>query len=183
MKKLLKPLLFVIAIFCIGTAYYLKTYEINDDLEIVKSRLIQFINRPSVIIKDIDIKQELNIDNKKYVLFVIDEKLGNAELTKGINNKYKIDSTGYGNGSFRDEINRTNKGKYLILEGKNLDNKIAYVKVFLENKEYKIDIPQKEYYMVYCSVPTETERMFLDSNNIKFYNKNDIDITVEVFKN
>lgn len=37
--------------------------------------------------------------------------------------------------------------------------------------------------MAYCSVPSETERTFLDINSIKFYNKNDADITVEIFNN
>lgn len=49
-------------------------------------------------------------------------------------------------------------------------------------KHSKITIPKKEYYMVYCSVPTETERTVLGINNIKFYNKNNVDTTVEVFK-
>lgn len=182
MRKLLKVLLFLIIILCVGFVYYSKIYTIKNDIEIVKNSLIKFINRSTVITKDIDIKEELNIDNKKYVFFVINNKLGNAELTKGINNKYKINSTGYASGSFRDEISKTNKGKYLILRGKNLDNKIAYIKVVLDDKEYKISIPQKEYYMVYCSVPTETERIFLDINNLKFYNKNDNDITENILK-
>lgn len=183
MMKFFKSLLFVIVIICIGIAYYSKTYAIKSDKEVIKNHLIQFINRPTVIANSIDIKQELNIDNKKFVFFVINDTLGDAELTKGINNKYKIDTTGYGSGSFRDEIIKTNKGKYLILKGKNYDNKIAYVRVLLENKEYKITIPQQGYYMVYCSVPSETERTFLDINSIKFYNKNDADISAEIIKN
>lgn len=183
MRKLFKFLLFVIVIVCIGFAYYSKTYAIKNDKEVIKNRLIQFINRSTVIANNIDIKQELNIDNKKFVFFVINDTLGDSELTKGINNKYKINTTGYGGGPFRDEIIKTNRGKYLILKGKNFDNKISYVRVLLENKEYKINIPKQEYYMVYCSVPSETQMTFLDINRIKFYNKNDADITVEIFKN
>ena len=183
MRKLWKPLLFIIIIFSVGFGYYSKKYSIKNDIQVIKNQLIQFINRPTATINDIDIKQELNIDNKKYVFFVINNELGDAELTKGINNKYKIESTSYGSGSLRDEIVKTNKGKYLILKGKNLDNKISYVKVLLNNKEYKITIPQKEYYMVYCSVPTETEGTFLDINNINFYNRNNTDITFDVLSN
>ena len=183
MKKLFKPLLLVIVFVSIGFAYYSKTYAVENDKEVIKNRLIQFINRPTVIVNNIDIKHELNIDNKKFVFFVINDTLGDAELTKGINNKYRIDTTGYANGSFRDEIVKTNKGKYLVLNGKNYDNKISYVRVLLENKEYKITIPKQEYYMVYCSVPSETERTFLDINSIRFYNENDTDITVEIFNN
>lgn len=183
MRRLFKSLLFVIVIVFIGFAYCSKTYAIKNDKEVIKNRLIQFINRPTVIANNIDINQELNIDNKKFVSFIINDTLGDAKLTKGINNKYKIDTAGYGGTSFRGEIIKTNKGKYLILKGKNYDNKISYVRVLLENKEYKINIPKQEYYMVYCSVPSETEMTSLDINSIKFYNENEADITVEIFKN
>lgn len=182
MRKLFKYFILVIVTVCIGFAYYSKTYAIKNDKEVIKNRLMQFINRPDVITNNIDIRQELDIDNKKYVFFVINGNLGFAELTKGINNKYKIDYTECGGGSFRDRIIKTNKGKYLILMGENLDNKVAYVKVVLESTEYKITIPQQEYYIVNCSVPAETEITCLDYNSIKFYNKNDDDITVEIFK-
>lgn len=185
MRKLLKPLLFAIVIFCIGFGYYSKTYPIKNDMQVIKDRIIKFINRPTPYINDIDIKQELNLDNKKYIFFLINDQfndqLGGAELTKGINNKYKIESTEWASGSLRDEIVKTNKGKYLILKGKNLDNRISYVKISLDNKEYTINIPQKEYYMVYCSVPLETEETFLDFNSIKFYDNNNTDITLDVF--
>lgn len=36
--------------------------------------------------------------------------------------------------------------------------------------------------MVYCSVPAETERTFLDINNVKFYNNSDNDITDDILK-
>lgn len=87
---------------------------------------------------------------KKYDFFLINNKLSDAELTKGINNKYKINRVGYGSGSLRDEISKTNKGKYLILKGKNPDNKIAYIKVLLDDKEYRVSVTEKAYYMVYC---------------------------------
>lgn len=182
MRKLLKVLLLLIVILSIGFVYYSKVYKIKNDIEVVKNSLMKFVNRPTIITKDIDIKEELNIDNKKYVFFLINNKLGDAELTKGINNKYKINTVGYGSGSLRHEITKTNKGKYLILKGKNLDNKIAYIKAVLDDKEYRISIPKKEYYMVYCSVPAETERTFLDINNVKLYNMSDNDITDDILK-
>jgi hypothetical protein len=52
----------------------------------------------------------------------------------------------------------------------------------LDDKEYRISVPEKEYYMVYCSVPNETESTFLDINNVKFYNKSDNDITDDILK-
>ena len=62
----------------------------------------------------------------------------------------------------------------------NLDMKIVYTKVKLDNKEYKISIPQQAYFMVYCAVPIKTQILYPNVNNIKLYNKNDIDITNEI---
>jgi len=61
---------------------------------------------------------------------------------------------------------------------------VYYSKVYKikNDKEYKISVPEKEYYMVYCSVPNETESTFLDINNVKFYNKSDNDITDDILK-
>lgn len=182
MRKLLSIFLGVVIVFCIGFILYSRTYTIANNKKQLKSSIIQFINRPIVVFNNIDIKEELNLDNKKYVLFIINNCLGDAELTKGFNNKYKIESTGYGSGFFRDEIKQTNKGKYLILKGKNYNKKIAYAKVLLDNKEYKIIIPQQEYFMVYCAVPIKTQRVFPDANDIKFFNSSDVDITNDVFK-
>ncbi|MFT5874039.1 MAG: hypothetical protein ACI8WT_002999, partial [Clostridium sp.] len=51
-----------------------------------------------------------------------------------------------------------------------------------ENKEYKISIPQQEYFIAYCTVPNETQNAYPATEDIKFYDKNDIDITDETFK-
>lgn len=182
MRKLWLALLGVIIVTCIGFTLYSNTYKITNSKTQLMCNILQFINRPTVVANNIDIKQELNLDNKKYVLFIINNNLGDAELTKGFNNKYKIESTGYGSNFFTGEIKKNNKGKYLILEGENPNNKIAYCKVLLDNKEYKILIPQQEYFMVYCGVPIETESVFVETNNIKFYSSNDVDITNDMFK-
>jgi hypothetical protein len=143
MIKKIFALLSLIVVICISFISYSHTYKITEDKGQMKSNIIQFLNRPTVIYKNIDIKQELNIDNKKYILLLNDNILGDAELTKGINNKYKIYSVGSGIGYFRDQVYKTNKGKYFIVEGKNYNKKIAYIKILLDNKEYKISIPQQ----------------------------------------
>lgn len=182
MRRLRLALVGIIIIICIGFILYSNTYTITSSKSQLIDNILLFINRPTVVANNIDIKQELDIDNKKYVLFLINNKLGYAELTKGFNNKYKIEYTGSGSAFFRGEIKKTNKSKYIILKGKNPNNNIAYSKVVLDNMEYKIVIPQQEYFMVYCEVPFETERIFLETNSIKFYSSNDIDITNDMFK-
>jgi hypothetical protein len=181
MRKLWLALLSIVIVICIGFILYSRTYTITDSKIQLTDNILRFFNRPTIIANNIDIKQEVNLDNKKYVIFIVNNRLGDAELTKGLNNKYKIESTGDSSSYFRDEIKKTNKGKYLILQGKNLDNKIAYCKVMLDNKEYKIIISQQEYFMVYCEVPIETQSQFPDANDIKLYSSNDADITNDMF--
>jgi len=182
MRKLWLALVGVVIVISIGFVLYSKTYIITNSKTQLVDNILLFINRTSVVANNIDIKQELDIDNKEYVLYIINDKLGDAELTKGFNNKYKIETIGYGSAFFREEIKKTNKSKYIVLEGKNPNNNIAYSKVMLDNVEYKIDIPQQEYFMVYCEVPIETERVFLGGNSIKFYSSDDVDITNDTFK-
>lgn len=182
MKKLLFVLLSGLIVVCIGFVLYSEKYTVINDKKQLEDNIIRFINRPSIVANNIDIKQELNLDNKKYVLFVINNSLGKAELTKGFNNKYKIETTEYGSVFYTDEINRTNKGKYFIILGKNYEDKIAYIKILLDAKEYKISIPKQEYFIVNCAVPIETQQEFVGGNSIKFYSNNDIDITEDMSK-
>jgi hypothetical protein len=181
MKKSIFASLGIIIIVCIVFISYSRIYTITDNKRQLEDNITQFSKRPTTIANNIDIKQELNLDNKKYILFMTNNTLGDAELTKGLNSKYKIEAIGGGGASFRYKIYKTNKGKYLILKGKNPNTKITYTKVTLENKEYKISIPQQEYFIVYCTVPSETQSIYPKTKNIKFYDKNDIDITDETF--
>jgi hypothetical protein len=183
MKK--KSLIILLCLFIIvGTVFsYSRVYTLTDNKAQLKDNILQFSNRPSKIYNNIDIKEELNLDNKKYILYIIDNTLGNAELTKGFNNKYKIETIGSGSSYlFIPEIYKTNKGKYLILKGKNPDMKIVYAKVSVDNKEYRISIPKKTYFLVYCAVPIKTEIIYPDANNLKLYNNDDVDITNEMMK-
>ncbi|MBZ9637702.1 hypothetical protein [Clostridium sp. FP1] len=184
MNKKIFALLSFIIIICIAFISYSRVYTIMDNEIQLKDNIIQFLNRPTVIVNKIDIKQELNLDNKKYILFIFNNTCGEAELTKGLTNKYKIESIRYGSSStyFNDEIYKTNKGKYLIMTGENPDMKIIYARVTLDNKEYKISIPHQEYFISYCAIPIDTQLVYPSFNNTKLYNKNDADITDKISK-
>lgn len=177
MKQILLTLLGMLLVVCLVFISYSEKYTITEDKKELEDHILRFINRPTVVYDNIKIEQELDLDNKKYVFFVINKSLGDAELTKGFNNKFKIESVGYNFSSLKVDINKTNSGKYLILRGKKYDNRIAYAKILFENNEYKIDIPQQEYFMAYCSVPSETQSVIVEFNKIKFYDVNDVDIT------
>lgn len=184
MKKLFTILLCVVVVIIISLicVTYTGEYAIADNKKQLENNIKLFINRPTVVTNNINIKQQINLDNKKYILFTMDGELGNAELTKGFNNKYKIEYTGDGTGSFKYRIYKTDKAKYLIIEGKNYNIKIDHVKILVDNKEYKINIPHKKYFLTYHEVPNETQTEIPDINSLKLYDKNNIDISNEMFK-
>ena len=110
MKKSNIFLLFVITIIFIATffgikfANYISDFVITPEKAQLEEALLQFINRPTQFTSSIDIKQELDLDNKKFVLIAIGSSEGNAEFTKGFHNKYKLEYVTYGSSLFRSEV-------------------------------------------------------------------------------
>lgn len=183
MKKIYRALFCILIVVCIAFVSYSRRYTIGDSRKQLVLGIMGFGNNSFNIGRNFDIQQELKLDNKKFISFTFNENsLGYVNLTRGLNNKYKIDFTEYGNQYFRDEIVKTNRGKYIILKGKNFERKISYAKVILNSREYEIMIPDQEYFIVYYPVPVETQRVYLDINNIKLFDKNNIDITREMFE-
>ncbi|MDF2589165.1 MAG: hypothetical protein K0S41_3006 [Anaerocolumna sp.] len=193
MNKLKKTLLCLLIIFCpvaiIGIWFLVhslrtsETYTITPEKSQIENAILERINRPTIETKSIDIIQELNLDNKKYVIIAFDKNEGYAEFTKGRNNKYKIGEVRYGDSVFSSEIKETNKGKYIFIICKNQNHQALFAKVQLDNKEYEIDISQEKYGIAYCKVPNSTNVRFINIENIKFYDNNNIDITADVLLN
>lgn len=183
MKKAFSILLLILITSCIILFYYNKIFSINDNKKQLEGNIIQFINKPRTVIGNVDIKQAIDLDDKKYVLFISNNfsGIGDAVLSKGINAKYRLDSTEYGSNIFQFRVQKTNRNKYFIIDGKNYDNKIDYIKVILEGKEYRIKIPQQEYFISYCPVSNSTQNIFPDNGLPKLYDKNDSDITNEIY--
>ncbi|EGW40328.1 hypothetical protein [Desulfosporosinus sp. OT] len=140
-----------------------------------------FINRPKVITNNIYIKQTIDIENRRYVLFTFNDYLGNAELVRGLNGKYKIESTISGSNLFEYRVREINKSKYFVVAGKNFDLKIDYAKVSLDNNEYKIIIPCQEYFIAYCAVSNNTLNIFPVDSGLKLFEKNNIEITNDIY--
>ncbi|MDF2542780.1 MAG: hypothetical protein K0S47_2498 [Herbinix sp.] len=187
LKIFLLAILIIISIIIINRAMYYQhieaTYTIEPEKLQFENAIVKWINRPTPVTDKIEIKQELNLDNKKYFIITFGKWEGYAELTKGPNNKYKMGESGYGDGSIYDcEIWDTNKGKYIILFCKNKVG-VQYAKVELEGKEYKINIPKKDYIITFCEVPDSTKVRFIDVNHIKFYNINNTEVRLEAILN
>lgn len=183
MKKNFLIISLILIIGCIIVFNYNKIFSITDNKKQLEDSIIQSINRPTIVTDNIDIKQTIDIDNKKFVLFISNNfsGIGDAVLSKGINTKYEMDYTEYGSNIFQYRMQKTNRNKYFVIFGKNsYDKKIDYIKVILDGKEYKIKIPQQEYFISYSPVPNDTQSIFPDGVP-KLYDRNDGDITNEIY--
>ncbi|MZK52217.1 hypothetical protein [Clostridium beijerinckii] len=181
MKKLF-VFLFCILIFGFGVYYYNKSYNITNDKSVLENKIEQFLNRGSNVPNDISIKEIMDIDNKKYVLFSTDDNFGNAELIRGLNGKYKIEYTERGTNLFLHRVIKTNKTKYFVIFAKNYGMKIKNARVSLQGHDYMISIPQQDYFIAYCPVSNDTKTEFPQSTDFKLYDANNNDITDDVYK-
>lgn len=163
-------------------------------LIMIMTEIIKYLNSYSVVdntikleenicIKtnfSVNIKNEKELNNNKYVIFIGNNSIGDAIFSKGINGKYKIGSVGYGNKLISYRIIKANKAKYFVVGGKNTNMKIKYILLLLDNEKYKIQVPREEYFIVYCRIPLKTRILNPDISNIKIYNESNADITNEV---
>ena len=172
--------LFILGILIIGSAIlfnHIRLYSTSENN--LEDNIKGFINRPTIITDKIDIKQAIDIGNKKYVLFRYNENLCEAELIRGLNGKYKIESTNGGSDLFQYRVREINKSKYFVLSGKNHDLKIDNVKVILDGNKYEIAIPQQEYFIAYCAVSNNTQSVFPE-NGFRLFDNNNIEITNDI---
>lgn len=177
MKK--NIMLFILMLILFIASYksyiYFNSYHINGTEKELEQKILNKID-----IQNISIKNSIDLDNKKYILFIADHKLGSAVFKKGLNNKYKMGSVSYGTNPIKLKIVKTNKAKYFLLLGKNPKMEISYAKLLLENKKYKINIPKEEYFIAFCKVNNNIKTIYPDINSITFFNANKNVITNEI---
>jgi hypothetical protein len=184
-KKLLIRLIglcFIILTGYMVISEYAKTYSIPDDRQAITNKIQIATSKFKPVPSNIDIKQIVDIENEKHVLFVNDkfEGIGNAILTKGLNGKFKMDGISWGSDIFEYHVNKIKDNKYLVAYGRNYDRKIEYIKVILDGKKYRMDIPNQDYFIVFCSV-SENSKSTLSSSAINIYGKNDKDLTAFIY--
>ena len=114
----------------------------------------------------VKIVKTIDIDNKKIVLyeFSTDYKklLGDAELTRGITNKYKFNRTGYNQSIVRNRILETSRGKYLLVIGENREGKLGFIQAAVRETIFTGNIPSEEYFAFTFSLPKHTVGNFAD---------------------
>lgn len=175
---LLAAVLTCITIF--GVLKYTSVYSISDNRADMESNIGQFLTRWNGGVKSVSLSCTTDIGNERFVLATFDNELALAELERGVNNKFAIYSAQYGTGVLRTEVINTKSGRHLMAYGKNENLKISSIRVNSNSKDFELKIPKEEYFISYCSVPSDTEigviteyRLFDTGNN---------DITMEIKK-
>jgi hypothetical protein len=160
-----------------------KTYY-NEDK--IREEIPSYLRSESLDKNDIQIKKTLEIGDVKYILFEANKKVGDAKVTHRINangdEEYDLDPVAYNDKHFLSTVSNNKSGNYIIVEGKNVDKKIAYIKCTLEDSEYKIHIPKDDYFIESAKINGPIGTTDKNINNIKFYDDKDIDITNDVSK-
>ena len=97
MKKLKTFLIAIFIIICIIIVNRILFYKHIDAIYTVEPKISQYkeailqrINNPTTVTNQIQFKNELSLDNKKYFIIAFDNREGYSELTKGTNGKYKM---------------------------------------------------------------------------------------------
>lgn len=170
----------IILIVGISGVAYLRTYNIYDNGEGLKVAITKFLDKSRE--KDIiEIRNSCNIDNKKYILFTINDNLANSILLEGVNKKYKIDSIEIFKSNIQFQIEKSKNKKYLIVYGINKDEIIDTMELNVNYTSYKMKVPKEKYFIMYKDISKELENESIKLDNIKFYSSNGIDITKQVY--
>lgn len=176
---------------------YCNTFTIDvDDLDgngahehelkrILKENIEVFINKSTINKEDVDIKATNVAGKVRYVLYTSKGFMGDAELLRGPNGKYKIKSAGIAPNYIRyrtGEIYHKDDGKRyktecIIFMVKNVNMRIHHLVIKTSNGSFKPTVP-KEYSIILEPRRDKNEKII----SIRAYDSNDVDITDEVFK-
>lgn len=140
-----------------------------------------------IVKNSINVGKTITIDNVKFILFsyripkVKFKFAGYAILKKGINNKYKIESFGYGTNLNDDCIIKIGKENHLILYGMNYKGEIAKIVGKYDNRNYEVNINRgDEFYLKDFKLNEMIENTNSISMNWTLYDNNLNDITNQI---
>ncbi|KGM94748.1 hypothetical protein Z968_11095 [Clostridium novyi A str. 4552] len=180
-KNLIKlVVIFLIAACIIGR--YNTVYHIKNNTNDIQKAIEDFINRGlAKKAFNCEVINTKDIDNKKIVLYKDSKFLGYGELKKGINNKYKVETTGSSSSEFMDEIIETSNGKYIVVVGGKHNTNLKRILINYTDKKYNIDIPNEEFYIAYTKANKDID-MQCKRDYTKFFNDKNEDITDEILR-
>jgi hypothetical protein len=157
-------------------------YELK---KILKESIESFINKSTITKEDIDINKTHVIGKIRYVLYTSKGFMGDAELLRGPNGKYKVKSAGiapnyirYRTGKFYlkgDGIRL--KVEYVVTMGKNIDMRIHHLIISTSNSNSIPTVPEEYFILLHPRRDASDEGV-----SIRAYDKNNVDITDEIYQ-
>lgn len=85
------------------------------------------------------------------------DNIGAAFLIKGVNDKFKVESVGYGTSLNRTYIHKIKNEKYLIIFYRNKNLNVKEIKAIVENEEFNFQIENEIYGILYTPVETKLD--------------------------
>ena len=170
----------IIIVLCIGfSLFYINQYSINNDERSIQSSLKEWLNRASEEELDPNVLETVQLDDTSSYITIFQLENGNhgySHLIKGINSKFKIQHSGHGTGLVSYQVIDTNKGKYMILYGRNPNLNIDHIslKSIHEDFGFDADVSKNEIFVRYEDVPSDFKNPF--PANLTFYDKNNNEI-------
>ncbi len=153
--KILCSILLVLFFIFISTQYIKPHYlfKIKDNERDINHSISKTVNQP------IEIKLMKDIDNKRIVLFTSGPELGESVLTKGPNDRYRLDSVGHGTNEVRYRIMETNQGQYIRFVGRNIGG-ISEILTFVDGEKYSLPVTEGEFFISLVPIIKQTQSKF-----------------------
>lgn len=173
-------------LLCVGLIDIQLNYTVQADNGNLAERALQFLNRGREIPvqEEVRLYDQVDLGDERYVLMEYvqagEPQLGMIVLEKGLNGRYKIDHIGWGGGNFREKVVSDGEQKYYIFGGRNAYFGIEEIKVVLDSREYTMEVPESNRFLICTEVAPTTEASYADLDKLAFYNGSGEDITDQI---
>lgn len=167
-------------VFCIAYSLFnLNQYNIDNDHTSIQSNLKAWMNRGSEEELHPTVLEMVQLDDTATYITLFQLEKGNygyAQLTKGINGKFRIERSGHGINIASYEVVDTNKGKYMILYGRNPNFKIDHISVKSKHEDFGFisDVAKDEIFIKYKEISSDFKKPF--PAKLTFFDKNNNEI-------
>ncbi len=154
----------ILVVGCVYLFNYFRQYNIENERTAIESVLKEWVYDDSEFngLRTADLVQ-IDNTNSYMLLFQLENgNVGYAHLMKGWNDKFKMNSSGYGTNITSYKTIKTNHGKYAISYGKNPGLKIDHIKVdlYYEDFSFTADVSSEDLYLKYVQLPKNLKKTF-----------------------
>ena len=159
-------------------------YCVENDNSNLEEELLHFFTRDPAVpsASPLNIHDTTTIGKTRYVTYELGEELslGRAILTQGLNGRWRIDTTGYSGGNFRDDILEIDGADYLFFSGRNPGSAIDRVTAKLGNDLYELELPDQDRFLVSTEVEISEDQDHILPEDFHFYDAAGQDITADI---